>query len=179
MLVGIDTKGDNLLKVLIDSGDVSNVVCYVFFLFSPYYTHRYVGLSSFFSPPSSPCQELDGSGLLGVSKTVMLWRQWFSDTMVRGSEESAKLKLDRRWEESWDCQEIDEYKTEVKYSYYAILILDTIQLIVNSPQCMGSYRKSRKLTEGTTSLYVILEWSRVWVIAEVRGSSWNILEGSG
>ena len=60
-----------------------------------------------------------------------------------------------------DCQEIDEYKTEVKYSYYAILILDTVQLIVNSPQRMESYRKSRKLMENAMSLYVILEWSRV------------------
>ena len=60
-----------------------------------------------------------------------------------------------------DCQERDEYKTEVKYSYYAILILDTVQLIVNSPHHMKSYRKNRKLMEGTTSLYVILERSRV------------------
>ena len=55
-----------------------------------------------------------------------------------------------------DCQEIDEYKTEVKYSYYAILILDTVQLIVNSSQRMKSYGKPRKLMEGTTSFYVIL-----------------------
>ena len=56
----------------------------------------------------------------------------------------------------WDCQEVDEYKTEVKYSYYTILILDTVQLIVNSPKRMESYGKSRKLMEGTTSFYVIL-----------------------
>ena len=55
-----------------------------------------------------------------------------------------------------DCQEIDEYKTEVKYSYYAILILDTVQLIVNSSQRMKSYGKPRKLMEGTTSFYIIL-----------------------
>ena|ERR1700744_6406445 len=60
------------------------------------------------------CQELDGSGLLDVSKTVMLWKQRFSDAMVSGSEESAKLKLDRRGERDWDCQEVDEYKTEGK-----------------------------------------------------------------
>ena len=42
------------------------------------------------------CQELDGSGLLGVSKTVMLWIKGFSETMGSGSEESAKLKLGRR-----------------------------------------------------------------------------------
>ena len=33
---------------------------------------------------------------------------------------------------NWIGQEVDKYKTEVKYSYYAILILDTIQPIVNS-----------------------------------------------
>ena len=31
--------------------------------------------------------------------------------MDSGSEENAKLKLDRRQEEYWDCQELDEYKT--------------------------------------------------------------------
>ena len=30
----------------------------------------------------------------------MLWKQGFSDTVVKGSDESAKLKLDRREEES-------------------------------------------------------------------------------
>ena len=59
------------------------------------------------------------------------------------------------------CQEVDEYKTGVKYSYYAILILDTVQPIVNSSQYMESYRKSRKLLEGTTSFYVIVERSRI------------------
>ena len=81
--------------------------------------------------------------------------------MVCGSEESTKLKLDKRGEGNCDCQGIDKYKTGVKYSYYAILILDTVQPIVNSPQRMKSYRKSRKLIEATTSHYVILEWSRV------------------
>ena len=47
-------------------------------------------------------------------------------------------------------------RLEVKYSYYAILILDTIQPIVNSPQRIESYRKSRKLIEAATSLYVML-----------------------
>ena len=91
--------------------------------------------------------------------------------MVRGSDESVKLKLDRGQEGIWDCQGIDKYKTEVKYSYYTILILDTIQLIVNSPKPMESYRKSRKLMETTTSLYVILSWSGTYVIAVVGGSS--------
>ena len=72
---------------------------------------------------------------------------------------------------NWDCQDRDEYKTEVKYSYYAILILDTVQLIVNSPKRMKSYGKSQKLMEGTTSFYVILVWSRACVMAEVGGSS--------
>ena len=45
-----------------------------------------------------PCQELDGYGLLDVSKTVMLWKQGFSGTMGSGLDESAKLKLDRRRE---------------------------------------------------------------------------------
>ena len=31
--------------------------------------------------------------------------------MDNGSEESAKLKLDRRWEGIWIGQEVDEYKT--------------------------------------------------------------------
>ena len=91
--------------------------------------------------------------------------------MVRGSDESVKLKLDRGQEGIWDCQGIDKYKTEVKYSYYTILILDTVQLIVNSSQRIKSYRKSRKLMESTTSFYVILEWSRVYVMAEVGGLS--------
>ena len=40
------------------------------------------------------CQELDCSGLLGVRKTVVLW---VNESVVQdcGSEESAKLKLDR------------------------------------------------------------------------------------
>ena len=48
-------------------------------------------------------------------------------------------------------------RLEVKYSYYVILILDTIQLIVNRTTTNASYGKSQKLMEGTTSLYVILE----------------------
>ena len=30
------------------------------------------------------CQERDGSGLLGVSKAGVLWKQGFSDTMDKG-----------------------------------------------------------------------------------------------
>ena len=41
------------------------------------------------------CQELDGSWLLGMSKTMVLEKQGFSDAMVRSSDESAELKLDR------------------------------------------------------------------------------------
>ena len=61
----------------------------------------------------------------------------------------------------WIGQEIDEYKAGVKYSYYAILILDTVQLIVNSNQRMKSCRKSQKVTEDTTSYYIILQWSGI------------------
>ena len=89
---------------------------------------------------------------------------------TRVSEESAKLKLDRRREGFWDCQEVDEYKAKVKYSYYAILILDTVQPIVNSSQRMESYRTSRKLMEGATTFYVMLEQSRIYVMTEVDGS---------
>ena len=60
------------------------------------------------------CQELDGSGLLGVSKTVWLWNNGSVVLWTRVSEESAKLNLDRGWEGFWDCQEVDEYKTEGK-----------------------------------------------------------------
>ena len=98
-----------------------------------------------------------------------------------------KLKLDRRREGFWDCQEVDEYKTEVKYSYYAILILDTVQPIVNKSQCYESYGKSWKLAEGTTSLYVILRhtrvvWSmsrneRVWSSVECSGRLWMMIQG--
>ena len=42
------------------------------------------------------CQELDGSGLLGMSRNVVLRKQGVSGAMVYGSEESAKLKLDKR-----------------------------------------------------------------------------------
>ena len=34
--------------------------------------------------------------MLGVSKTVVLWKQGFSGTRFKGSEESTELKLDRR-----------------------------------------------------------------------------------
>ena len=60
------------------------------------------------------CQELDSSWLLNVSKSVILCEQRISVAMGSGSEESAKLKLDRRRGENWDCQEVDEYKTESK-----------------------------------------------------------------
>ena len=49
-------------------------------------------------------------------------------------------------------------RLKVKYSYYAILILDTVQLIVNSSQCMESYRKSWKFMEGTTSVTMPSPW---------------------
>ena len=60
------------------------------------------------------CQELDSSWALGMSKTMILWEQGFSGTRIKGSEESAKLKLDRRWEGDWIGQEVDKYKTEGK-----------------------------------------------------------------
>ena len=44
------------------------------------------------------CQELDGSGLLGVSiYGGAVGIREVSDTMVRGLEESAELKLDTLW----------------------------------------------------------------------------------
>ena len=55
-------------------------------------------------------------------------------------------------------------RLRVKYSYYAILILDTIQPIVNTVTTNESYGKYWKSIEGTTSLYVILAWSRVCII---------------
>ena len=42
------------------------------------------------------CQELDGSGPLGVSETVVLWSNGSVGSQVEDSEESAKLKLDKR-----------------------------------------------------------------------------------
>ena len=45
---------------------------------------------------------------------MLLWSKWISGTMDSGSEDSAKLKLDSRRVESWDCQEVDKYKTEGK-----------------------------------------------------------------
>ena len=62
---------------------------------------------------------------------------------------------------NYDCQDVDKHKTKVKYSYYVILILDTVQPIVNRSQRIESYRMSRKIMEKTTSCYVILERSRI------------------
>ena len=62
-------------------------------------------------------------------------------------------------------QEIDKYKTGVKYSYYAILILDTVQPIVNSLTTNESYRTYQKVMEGTLSPYIILDWSGMCVIS--------------
>ena len=41
-------------------------------------------------------------------------KQGVNDSMIRGSDESAKLKLDRGREGDLDCQEKDEYETEGK-----------------------------------------------------------------
>ena len=65
--------------------------------------------------------------------------QWYTVQWFRGER---RAQTRQRMRGIWDCQGVDEYKTEVKYSYYAILILDTVQLIVNSSQRMESYRKS-------------------------------------
>ena len=81
--------------------------------------------------------------------------------------------------EDCDCQEGDEYKTEVKYSYYTILILDTVQPIVNSSQRMESYRKSQKLMEGTTSFYVMLRHTGMVQNVHHSGGGWIIVERSG
>ena len=62
-------------------------------------------------------------------------------------------------------------RLRVKYSYYAILILDTIQPIVNTTTTSESYGTYRKLMEGTTSFYVILAGSRVCIREVVRGLS--------
>ena len=62
-------------------------------------------------------------------------------------------------------QEVDKYKTGVKYSYYRILILDTVQPIVNSNKAMESYGKRQKVGEDTMSFYNVLHHSRtVWII---------------
>ena len=76
----------------------------------------------------APCQEPVNSWMLDVSQGQSYCEsKRISDTMVRVSEKDAKSKLDRRWEEAkWIGQEIDECKTKVKYSYYTILILDTV-----------------------------------------------------
>ena len=79
--------------------------------------------------------------------------------MVQRRAQSSNWTEDER--SSGIDQEVDEYKTGVKYSYYAILILDTVQPIVNSSQRMESYGTSRKLMECTTSVYVIPEWSGI------------------
>ena len=60
------------------------------------------------------CQELDCSGLLGVSKTVVLWInesvvQW---SMVQRRAQSSNWIDDER--NSGICQEVDEHKTEGK-----------------------------------------------------------------
>ena len=62
-------------------------------------------------------------------------------------------------------------RLRVKYSYYAILILDTVQPIVNSPKPMESYGTRWKPVESPTSFYIIPEWSGVYVMSEVRGLS--------
>ena len=81
--------------------------------------------------------------------------------MVWSFRRERKAQTRQKTRGNWNCQGIDEYKTEVKYSYYAILILDTVQPIVNTSQRSESYRKSQKVMEGTTSRYVILERSRI------------------
>ena len=50
-----------------------------------------------------------------------------------------------------------------------ILILDTIQPMVNSPKSMESYRTHQKSIEDTTSPYIILDWSGVCVISVKHG----------
>ena len=62
-------------------------------------------------------------------------------------------------------------RLRVKYSYYAILILDTVQPIVNTVITSESCRKSQKVMEVTTSSYVILEWSGAFIMAVVCGLS--------
>ena len=62
--------------------------------------------------------------------------------MNSGSEESAKLKLDRCGEGIWIVKNKTNTRLKVKYSYYMILILDTVQLIVNTSTQMKSYGKS-------------------------------------
>ena len=46
-----------------------------------------------------------------------------------------------------------------------ILILDTIQPIVNSLTTNESYRTYQKVMEGTLSPYIILDWSGMCVIS--------------
>ena len=62
----------------------------------------------------SLCQELDSSWLTRCELDCVAVEQGVSDSVVRGSDESAKLKLDRGREGDLDCQERDKYKTEGK-----------------------------------------------------------------
>ena len=62
-------------------------------------------------------------------------------------------------------------RLRVKYSYYVILILDTVQPIVNTTTTSESYGMRWKLIESTTSPYVILEQSGVYVMVVVHGLS--------
>ena len=73
----------------------------------------------------------------------------------------------------WIGQEVDKYKTGVKYSYYTILILDTVQPIVNSPKLMESYGTHWKPIESPTSSYVMLEWT----VIEHSGMFWIMVQG--
>ena len=92
--------------------------------------------------------------------------QWYKDLWFRG-ERRAQTRQKMRG--IWIVKKETNTRLEVKYSYYAILILDTAQLIVNNPKCMESYGTCWKLTESPTSLYVILKWSGVYVMSGVRG----------
>ena len=60
------------------------------------------------------CQELDCSGLLGVSDTVALWfnESVVQGTMVQRRAQSSNWKEDEK--DSGICQEVDEYKTAGK-----------------------------------------------------------------
>ena len=66
-------------------------------------------------------------------------------------------------------QDVDEYKTGVKYNYYQILILDTVQPILNSSNHMRSYGTGWKPLESTTSFYIILVWARIYITLEKCG----------
>ena len=60
------------------------------------------------------CQECDGSWVLGMSRTVVLWNKGSVIQGISGVDESAEPKLDRRWEGTDIGQEVDEDKTESK-----------------------------------------------------------------